>query len=173
MAAHHSVDLANLVAPPLVTRPSAFPKPDPAKSRATDFSILFIEHDDEDKRRLRVALKRMRFPLEVNIRIADDCQAALNALIDNSAPIPSIILLNLQREGKPCLEALQRLRSNTRTQAVPVIGWVSEGQRFDEAYGSHINCMLRKGSTIEAIEKSLSRLVNFWTLPNVILPTRP
>ena len=138
---------------------------------APKFSILVIDDDPEEKRLLRLALKWARFPVEVSVRTADDCEAALKGMVDGAAPLPSLVLINLERKGRKCLKALEKLKHNDRTRAIPVAAWARTGDAsMDEAYAAQANCVLPKPETMEQAEIALTRLVNFWSLPSIVLP---
>jgi CheY-like chemotaxis protein len=136
------------------------------------FSILVIDDDAGDKRLLRLAMKWARFPVEVSVRVADDCEAALKGMTEGAAPLPSLVLINLERKGSKCLKALEKLKRHERTCVIPVVAWARTGDAsLDEAYAAQANCVLPKPETVEQAELALTRLVNFWSLPSIMLPT--
>lgn len=135
------------------------------------FSILVINDNPRDKRLLRLALKWARLPVEVMVRVADDCEAALGAVADGTAPLPNLVLIDLERKGKRCLKALERLKQNEGTRAIPVAAWARTGDReLDSAYSAQANCVLQKPETVEQAGLLLTRLVRFWSSPFVFLP---
>ncbi len=135
------------------------------------FSILVIDDNPDDKRLLRLALKWTRLPVEVMVRVADDCEAALRSVADGTAPLPNLVLIDLERKGKRCLRALERLKQNEATRAIPVAAWAGTGDReLDSAYAAQANCVLQKPETVEQAELLLTRLVRFWSSPFVFLP---
>jgi CheY-like chemotaxis protein len=140
---------------------------------AREFCILAIDDDPKDKRLLRLALKWARFPVEVSVRIADDCETALTSLISGAAPLPSLVLISLERKGKRCLKALENLKQNDRTRGIPVVAWARTGDMsLDDAYAAYANCVLPKPETMEEAEAILTRLVRFWSMPSILLPHR-
>lgn len=142
-------------------------------STAKEFWILAIDDDPKDQRLLRLALKCARFPGEVSIRIADNCETALTALTTGTAPLPSLVLISLERKGKRCLKALENLKQNDRTNAIPVAAWARTGDAsLDDAYAAYANCVLPKPETVEEAEATLTRLVRFWSMPGILLPHR-
>jgi CheY-like chemotaxis protein len=135
------------------------------------FSILVIDDNLEDKRLLRLALKWARLPVEVVVRVADDCEAALKAVADGTAPFPNLVLIDLERKGKRCLRALERLKQNEATRAIPVAAWARTGDtELDAAYAAQANCVLQKPETVEQAELMLTRLIRFWSSPFVFVP---
>ena len=136
--------------------------------------MLVIDDDEESRRTLRVALKWARFPVEISLRFADDCEAALDGIIEGTAPLPTMVLINLDRKGKQCLKVLQRLKQNESTCIIPVAAWTRKtgNEALDQAYAASANCVLCRPETVEEAELMLTRLVAFWSLPNVILPVR-
>jgi CheY-like chemotaxis protein len=142
-------------------------------SAAKEFCILAIDDDPKDKRLLRLALKCARFPGDVTIRIADDCETALTSLISGTAPLPSLVLINLERKGKRCLKALENLKQSVRTSGIPVAAWARTGDTsLDDAYAAYANCVLQKPETVEEAEAALTSLVRFWSMPGILLPHR-
>jgi CheY-like chemotaxis protein len=171
MAVGHPVDVSAVVEPPIDIRRTIRPADFERTSASKQFSILVIDDNSEDRRLLRLALKWVRFPVEITIQTADSCEDALRSLTTGTAPLPSLVLINLERKGIRCLKALENLKQSKRTRAVPVVAWAQAGDPLlDEAYAAQVNCLLRKPETVEDAELMLTRLVNFWTLPNIILP---
>ena len=142
-------------------------------SAAKGFCILAIDDDPKDKRLLRLAVKCARLPGDVTIRIADDCETALKSLISGTAPLPSLVLISLERKGKRCLKALENLKQSDRTNGIPVAAWARTGDAsLDDAYAAYANCVLQKPETVEEAEATLTRLVRFWSMPGILLPHR-
>jgi CheY-like chemotaxis protein len=132
---------------------------------ARDFSLLIIDDNPDDLRVLRLALKWMRSSVAVSVNIAEDCQSALNRLCDGDAPLPSVILLDLERQGKRCLRALERLKQSGRTRSIPVVMMARPGQKgVDDSYAACANCVVPKPETVEQAEQLLTRLERFWFL---------
>jgi CheY-like chemotaxis protein len=144
-------------------------------SRAAEprkFSLLIIDDNPDDIRVLRLALKWMRSSVGVSVNVAEDCQSALNRLCDGDGPLPSVILLDSERQGKRCLRALDRLKQSSRTRAIPVIMMARAGQKgVEDSYAACANCVVVKPETVEQAEQLLTRLERFWflaaTLPAV------
>jgi len=135
----------------------------PASDRK--FSLLIIDDDPDDIRVLRLASKWMRSSVGVSVNVAEDCQSALNRLCDGNGPLPSVILLDLERQGKRCLRALDRLKQSKRTRAIPVIMMARAGQKgVEDSYAASANCVVPKPETVEQAERLLTRLERFWFL---------
>jgi CheY-like chemotaxis protein len=86
--------------------------------------------------------------------------------------LPSIIVLDLERNGKRCLKALERLKQNRRTRGIPVIGLAGPViNDLNGAYAAQVNCVVRKPATVEEAELFWTRIERFWfsavTLPAV------
>ena len=71
----------------------------------------------------------MRSSVAISVNVAEDCQSALNQLCDGDGPLPSVILLDSERQGKRCLRALDRLKQSKRTRAIPVIMMARAGTK--------------------------------------------
>lgn len=143
-----------------------------AASEPQQFSLLVIDDNPDDVRVLRLALKWMRSSVAVSVQVAEDCQSTLNRLCDGDGPLPSVILLDLERQGKRCLRALERLKQSARTRAVPVIIMARAGQKgVEDSYAASANCVVTKPETVEQAEQLLTRLERFWFLA-ATLPAR-
>jgi CheY-like chemotaxis protein len=138
------------------------------------FSLLIIDDNPDDLRVLRLALKWMRSSVSVSVNVAQDCQSTLNRLCDGEAPLPSVILLDNERQGKRCLGALERLKRSVRTRAIPVVIMARPGQKsIDESYAACANCVVAKPETVEQAEQLLTRLERFWFLAATLPPAGP
>jgi CheY-like chemotaxis protein len=136
-----------------------------------EFSLLIIDDNPDDLRVLRLALKWMRSSVAVSVHIAEDCQSTLNRLCDGDGPLPNIILLDLERQGKRCLRALERLKQGKRTRSIPVVIMARSGQKgVEDSYAACANCVVTKPETVEQAEQLLTRLERFWFLA-VTLPS--
>lgn len=163
----------NLVQPASGTEKLFSPTTFGDSAAAKEFCILAIDDNPRDKRLLRLALKWSRFPVDVSIRIADDCETALTSLLSGTAPLPNLVLISLERKGKRCLKALESLKQSERTRGIPVAAWARTGDApLDDAYAAYANCVLQKPETIEEAEATLTRLVCFWSMPFLLLPHR-
>jgi CheY-like chemotaxis protein len=127
------------------------------------FTILVIDGDPSDTRLLRLALKWMRFEVPVSVQVTGDCESALNNLCAGLSQPPNIILLDLERQGKRCLKALERLKQSPRTHSIPVIALASPIESdFSDAYAAQANCVVPKPATVEQAELLLRRIERFW-----------
>ena len=126
-------------------------------------SILVIDDNPDSGRLLRLATKWMRSSIPTCVTVAEDCQTALSAICDGEGPLPGLILLNSERQGKRCLRALERLKRSERSRSVPVIIMAQRGRdSVDESYAAFANCVVAKPETVEQAEELLSRLERFW-----------
>jgi CheY-like chemotaxis protein len=138
----------------------SFPEPG---SDPKSFSILVIDDNPSDARLLRLALKWMRFEVPVSVQVTGDCESALNDLCNGLSQPPSIILLDLERQGKRCLNALECLKQSPRTHSIPVIALASPTENdFSDAYAAQANCVVPKPATVEQAELLLRRIERFW-----------
>jgi CheY-like chemotaxis protein len=133
-------------------------------------SLLIIDDNADDVRVLRLALKWMRSPIPFSVRVSEDCETTLNELCCGNGPLPSVILLDLERQGKRCLRALDRLKQTKRSRAIPVIIMARPAQHgVEDSYAACANCVVRKPETVEEAEQLLTRIERFWfqaaTLP--------
>jgi len=76
-----------------------------------------------------------------------------------------VILLDLERQGKRCLRALDRLKQSKRSRSIPVIIMARAGQKgIEDSYAACANCVVAKPETVEQAEQLLTRLERFWFL---------
>jgi CheY-like chemotaxis protein len=130
---------------------------------ARTFSILVIDENAEDLKLLRLALKWTRFTVDLSVHFTADCETTLKHLLHPDAVLPSLIVLDLERSGKPCLKALKVLKQNARTCSIPVIGWARpENKILTDVYREQANCVVKKPGTVEEAEEFLHRIERFW-----------
>jgi CheY-like chemotaxis protein len=166
-----SIQSASLPLPEVAPKPALSTEPirirpiTAGSAAPQQFSLLIIDDNPDDLRVLRLALKWMRSSVAVSVSIAEDCQSTLNRLCDGDAPLPSVILLDLERQGKRCVRALERLKECRRTRSVPVVIMARSGQKgVEDSYAACANCVVVKPETVEQAERLLTRLERFWFL---------
>ena len=138
-------------------------------SEARPFSILVLDSNQSDIRLLRLASKWGRSSSHLSFRAVGECEAVLEALSSGYAPLPSIIVLDIEREGRPCLRALKQLKQNSRTQTIPVVVMARPDESaLRDAYAAYANCVVPKPETLEEAEALLSRLERFWNSAAVL-----
>jgi len=112
-----------------------------------------------------------------NLHVAEDGEEAMNFLYKrgkySSAPLPDMILLDLNLPRKDGREVLAEIKGNPSLRTIPVI--ILTTSRDDEdirrSYELQANCFITKPVDMEQFTKALDCLGEFWfTLVRLPLP---
>jgi two-component system, response regulator len=135
--------------------------------------ILIVEDTDQD---LQLTLRALRKANLTNrIQIARDGEEALefifcegphaNRKIENG---PKVILLDLKLPKIDGLEVLQRIKSDPRTQSIPVVVLTSSKEQNDvvDSYKLGVNSYIVKPVNFESFAKAVQELGMYWLLLN-------
>ena len=137
--------------------------------------ILLVEDNPDDVELTQRAFKRSR----LGNRIITKCdgQEALDYLLgtDNEElanPLPDVILLDLNMPRINGLEVLQRMRSEERTRAVPVVILTTSDEQRDiiDSYQLGANSYIRKPVNTTEFFEAIQSLEQYWTVRNVPPP---
>ena len=106
--------------------------------------IALIEDNPDDEALTMRALKRNG--ITNDIVILRDGVEALDFLLDAAKPVPQLVLLDLKLPRIDGLELLRRLRSEPRTQLLPIVILTSSSEERDviEGYRLGANSYVRK-----------------------------
>jgi two-component system response regulator len=132
--------------------------------------IVLVEDSDEDAELTLRALKRQK--MANIVRRLSDGQAAIDYFFPKDdatpTPIPRVILLDLKLPMVNGLEILRRLKSETRTQKVPVVVLTSskEDRDLDEAYRLGVNSYIVKPVEFEKFMHAVETVGLYWMLIN-------
>ena len=132
----------------------------------TDKIILLVEDNPDDEQLAVRALKRNNV---VNkIVVARDGQAALDHLLDERQPLPTLVLLDLKLPKVSGLEVLQKLRTTERTAILPVVMLTSSKEEQDllESYRSGCNSYIRKPVDFGQFAEAIRQLKVYWLVIN-------
>lgn len=107
--------------------------------------ILLVEDNPDDELLLRRALRQS--PQQPTVVVAHDGVEALDYLFRPSveathtpAPLPRLILLDLELPRLNGLDVLRRVRAETRTQWLPVVILTSSAEARDLTASYHAGC---------------------------------
>jgi CheY-like chemotaxis protein len=137
------------------------------------FRILLVEDNPGDARLAREALRDSPIPSTL-IVFSDgvDVMRYLRREGEHAdAPLPHIILLDLNLPGKSGSEILQEIKSEPGLRRIPVIVLTtSTAQRdIDACYDEYANCYIVKPLDIVSFAQVLRQIESFWfkvvTLP--------
>ena len=136
-------------------------------------TILLVEDNPDDEELTIMALKRSRILNEVIV--AHDGVEALDYMLCTGAytgrdpsHMPQVILLDLKLPKLDGLEMLARLRSDPRTQFVPVVVLTSSSEEEDilSSYRLGANSYVRKPVEFSRFADAVQQLGLYWLLLN-------
>ena len=132
----------------------------------TEKIILLVEDNPDDEQLAVRALQRNNVVNE--IVVARDGQAALDYLLDESKPLPALVLLDLKLPKVNGLEVLKRLRATERTAILPVVILTTskEDQDLLDSYRSGCNSYIRKPVDFAQFAEAMRQLKVYWLVIN-------
>ncbi|HAC16584.1 MAG TPA: two-component system response regulator [Bacteroidetes bacterium] len=136
-------------------------------------SILLVEDNIDDIDLTLMAFKRNN--IENQVIVAKSGEQALEILHGDGsekAPLPSVVLMDINMPGMSGIEALKHIRSHPRTRALPVVILTSskEDQDIIEGYGNGANSYIRKPVNFNEFVNAVKQLGMYWLLLNEPLP---
>ena len=135
--------------------------------------ILLVEDNPNDAELSLYALKK--FKIANSIHHARDGEEALTYLFkqvagqqDMSVRVPRLILLDLKLPKVDGLEVLRKLKSDPRTQSVPVVVLTSSREERDiiESYNLGVNSYIVKPIDFEQFMEAVRSVGLYWLLLN-------
>ena len=139
-------------------------------------SILLVEDNEDDAELTVLAFKRAH--LLNPVVIADDGAKALDHLFGSGqfaapdAPLPLLMILDLNLPKVSGLDVLRRVRADERTRLIPVV-ILSTSNEDEDVINSYVlgaNAYVRKPVAFEEFVTAAARLGMFWLLTNVVPP---
>ncbi len=129
-------------------------------------SVFLVEDNEDDVALMRRAFVKARIanPLEVFF----DGEEAMERLLDSTAALPTLILLDLKLPKMNGLEVLKALRENPRTKLVPVVMLTSSKEESDlvASYSLGANSFVRKPVEFDQFVEAMNLLGLYWLLLN-------
>lgn len=125
--------------------------------------ILLVE-DNPDDEALTIRAFRKNNILNA-VKVARDGQEALDRLLeDRDAPLPHVVLLDLNIPKIDGLEVLRRLRGHERTKLVPVVILTSSREESDLMNGYRLgaNSYIRKPVDFDQFSIAVRELGLYW-----------
>lgn len=143
-----------------------------AHKLARSLQILVVEDSPSDIRLMREALRDTQ--LLVHLSVAHDGVEAtelLEASKANLAPLPDLILLDLNLPRKNGREVLAEIKNDAVLKRIPVLVMTSstDEEEISEVYNLKANCYIRKPSELHEYENVIRAIEDFWLL-TVVLP---
>ena len=131
-----------------------------------DKTILLIEDNPDDEALAVRALQRNNIVNE--IAVVRDGREALDYLLDESKPLPALVLLDWKLPKVSGLEVLQTLRATARTALLPVVILTTSQEEQDllDGYRSGCNSFIRKPVDFAQFSEAMRQLQLYWLVIN-------
>jgi CheY-like chemotaxis protein len=135
--------------------------------------ILIVEDNPQDLELAQRALRKAK--LTNHIQVARDGEEALQFIfcegphsgrkMENG---PKVILLDLKLPKVDGLEVLKRIKSDPRTNSIPVVVLTSSKEQSDvvESYNLGVNSYIVKPVNFEQFSEAVQKLGMYWLLLN-------
>jgi CheY-like chemotaxis protein len=136
--------------------------------------LLLVEDNPGDVRLTREALKAG--DVSVNLNVVRDGVEAIDFLRKRgqfeSAPVPDLILLDLNLPRKSGREVLAEIKSDPELKRIPVLVMTTSrsDQDINRAYSLNANCYITKPMDLDEFLRIVKSIEEFW-LKMVTLPT--
>lgn len=132
--------------------------------------ILLVEDNPADARLTIEAFRRA--DAELRVEVCEDGESALARLQDASAPLPQLILLDLNLPGIDGREVLEVLKSDPNLCRVPVCILTTSRAEDDieRAYAQHTNAYVVKPIDLNEFRVAIQQIERFW-LSTAEIPT--
>lgn len=147
---------------------------------AANSNVILMADDDADDRLLaRDALRECN--MEADLQFVENGEELLDYLFHRgkfsdaeTAPLPGIILLDLNMPRKDGREALREIKSNPALRRIPVILFTTSRADTDiqSIYELGANSFVSKPVKFDALVKVMRRLGEYW-FQTVELPAKP
>jgi two-component system, response regulator len=132
--------------------------------------IVLVEDNPDDQTLTLRALRKQN--VANDIVVLDDGVAALEYLLNPDKPLPHLVLLDLKLPRLDGLGLLRRLRSEPRTQLLPVVVLTSSDEDRDviEGYRLGANSYIRKPVDFNQFSDAVRQLGLYWLVLNQPAP---
>ncbi len=132
--------------------------------------ILLVEDNPSDLELALHALKK--YHIGNSIRVARDGAEALEYLFSDDMTMHQrqlrLVLLDLKLPKVDGLEVLQRIKSDTRTQSIPVVVMTSSKEERDivESYRLGVNSFITKPVDFAQFTEAIRQIGLYWVVLN-------
>ena len=138
-------------------------------------AVLLVEDNDDDAELTIRGLKRAN--LQNQLDVAHDGQEALDYLLGTAEQpprrIPAVVLLDLKLPRIDGLEVLKRIRTDVRTQRMPVVILTSSSEDGDlvNGYDLGANSYVCKPIQFDEFTRAIEQLGVYWLTINKSAPS--
>lgn len=128
--------------------------------------VLLVEDNFGDALLTRKAFESGTVPTQISV--ADSGQKALAMLHQEGEyaglPLPDLVLLDINLPGMSGMEVLNDIKSDSRTQHIPVVIMTSSRAEMDVArsYSLHANSYIIKPSSLDHLAEVVRTIEKFW-----------
>lgn len=135
--------------------------------------ILLVEDNPGDVRLTREAMRTSRIPN--NLHVVGDGADAMDFLERSgdhaTAPVPDLVLLDLNLPRMSGHEVLRAIKSNQQWKTIPVVALTTSHapQDIRQCYEDHVNCYMTKPMAYGPFLDVVRSIEDFW-LSRVELP---
>lgn len=136
------------------------------ETKARPIHILLVEDDPGDVRLTIEAFKKSRFNSLMSV--VNDGAEALQYLRRErpyaAAPLPDLILLDLNLPRLNGHEVLKEIKDDARLKHIPVVvlSGSTSAEDIRRAYDTHANCYVTKPSDWELYSSAIGAIEDFW-----------
>jgi two-component system response regulator len=142
----------------------------------SEVEILYVEDDAADVELTLAAMRRNR--MANTMHIAHDGVEALDFLFCRGPHVnrdfvpPRFVLLDLKLPKIDGIEVLRAIRSNPRTELLPVVIMTSSKEQTDliDSYKLHVNSYVQKPVDFETFQQIVQQLGLYWVMVNQPAP---
>lgn len=132
--------------------------------------IVLVEDNPDDEALTLRALKKQK--IANDIVVLRDGVEAIDFLLSPDSQLPSLVLLDLKLPKLDGLQVLKRLRSEARTQLLPIVVLTSSDEDRDviEGYRLGANSYIRKPVDFAQFSEAVAQLGLYWLVLNQAPP---
>lgn len=131
-----------------------------------NYEILIVEDNTGDIRLIKEVFRDLG--LHNNMLIARDGEEAMKILCRegeyHNAPLPKLILLDLNLPKKDGREVLNEIKSHDELKSIPVIVLTTSNSEEDiiNTYCNHVNAYITKPADLKQFSNVLRGIQDFW-----------
>jgi two-component system, response regulator len=135
--------------------------------------ILLVEDNPDDIKMTLRAIRRAHLASEV--QLAEDGEAAVRILMDESQTLPDLVLLDNKLPKLTGLEVLDLVKTHPRTRRVPIVMLTSSDEERDliDAYTKGANSYIQKPVEYDRFMGVVDKIGSYWLGLNMRPPLEP